>query len=649
VKDSRNEIAASKKRVVARRDHKRVLMNGAKAAAKQGNCRDELLALEARNYELERKLNHYSEVLNGYVDQYDFAPIGFVTLTGRGCIQEINITGARMLGKKRDALIDLPFLPFVAKDDFKVFLDHIRRCVGTTKRVTSELRLRSREPVIYVELVSVPVLDTRRQAIVYRTAIVDITQRRLVEEALLENEKGYRNLVELSPDAIWVHSDGWFILANPATIELFDAKTAGDLIGRNMLDFIHPVAMPAMEAHLRNFEQGVLSLPRREELHLALRGKTIDVELSACAFEYKGKPATLMIAREITLRKRAEGLLREAEERFSKAFRASPTPTSITTLGEKRFIDVNDAFLRLHGFSRKEVIGHRLPDLRIYPSGEDYEHILQKLSKGLPVSNMETRLRTKSGDIINVVESLELIDLGGNPCILTLLEDVTDRRRLEKEILDISEREQSRVGQDLHDSVCQDLAGIAFLAQGLAKNLAKKTLDRTRAADDADQIAKLIKRTLDDAHGLATGLFPVRVEDNGLMSALAELASDTSEHYKVACRFKCDIPVAIRDNHIATHLFRIVQEAVGNALKHGRPKSIVVQLAKVRDTVTLTIQDDGSGLQNVPRKNSRRPGMGLKTMTYRAQMIGGALEITPRLPGGTTVAVRFKEVNGKLI
>ncbi|MGB8353173.1 MAG: PAS domain S-box protein [Chthoniobacteraceae bacterium] len=633
----------SKKLVAVRRNHGPGSPHASNIAAKQKTNGSELHALEARNYELERKLNHYSEALSGYVDQYDFAPIGFVTLTARGCIQEINITGARMLGKKREGLIDLPFLPFVTKADFKVFLDHMRQSVRSGKRVSTELRLRSREPVVYVELVSVPVLDTRRQTIVYRTAIVDISRRKLVEMALGENEKGYRDLVELSPDAIWVHSDGWFILANPAAIELFDAKTDGDLVGHNMLDFIHTSAIPAMQARLRKFDQGGLSLPRREELHMVLNHKTIDVDLSACAFAYKGKPATLMIARDVTLRKRAESLIREAEERFSKAFLASPTPTSITTLGEERFIDVNNAFLRLHGCTRREVIGHRVADLGVYSHIEDHESIIRKLRDGMPVSNVETRLRTKSGQIVSVVESLELIDLGGKPCILTLMEDVTDRRRLEKEILDISEREQSRVGQDLHDSVCQDLVGIAFLAQGLAKNLTAKKLDRAKVSRDADEIAKLIKRTLDDAHGLATGLYPVRVEDNGLMSALAELASDTSKLHKVGCHFKCDIPVPIRDNNVATHLFRIVQEAVSNALKHGRPKSVVVQLARAGDGVTLTIQDDGSGFRNVPHKNSRRPGMGLKTMGYRAQMIGGALEIAPRHPCGTTVMVRFKD------
>lgn len=589
--------------------------------------------LQAINIDLEERIVHLQAVVRDLTDQYDLSPDGHVTLTPDGVIQTINITCAKMLGTDRLSLLGTSFIRYVIENDYDKFLDHMRRCAETDSQIATELALCSKDKPLFVELLTIPVSDGAKGK-VYRTAVVNVTRRVLAERSLHENEQRYRSLVNLSPDAIWVHRNGRFITANPAAATLFNVKSEKDLINRNMLDFFTPAAARSHEAELRKLRDRKIELPHREERQLEFHHATINVEMTICEFEPKAAGGAIMvIARDISLRKRAEELLHQAEERFSKAFHASPVAISISTI-DGHFIDVNSNFLRMFGFMREEVIGRTVLETSIHLDPRNREKVMDKLRAEKSVRNYDITLKTKSGWHIDVLESLELVELSGQVCILTIWEDVTERRRLEREILEISEREQSRVGQDLHDGVCQDLTGIAFLAEGLAKNLAAKKLSPTKAAAEVRDLAKYVREVIGDTHNLATGLYPVRIEDNGLMSGLQELATDTATRFGIRCVFKCEQPVVVRNNEIATHLYRIAQEAVANAVKHGTPGIIGISLSRAENEITLAIDDNGKGL---PKRVPMRPGMGVKTMTYRARMINGSLEIRRGTKQGTIV------------
>lgn len=210
-------------------------------------------------------------------------------------------------------------------------------------------------------------------------------------------------------------------------------------------------------------------------------------------------------------------------------------------------------------------------------------------------------------------------------------QDITERKRLEQEILDISEQEQRRIGQDLHDGICQQLAGIELMAQVLEQALARKS---KKHSTQAGQIAAHVREAISQTRMLAHGLCPVVLESEGLMSALQELAHATAKMFGVNCAFRCEQPVHIHDNTTATHLYRIAQEAVGNALKHGKSRRIEIGLAAEADRVFLAVKDDGCGISDAPP----RTGAGLRIMQYRAGMIGGSVVVQRGEPGGTTVA-----------
>jgi signal transduction histidine kinase len=212
-----------------------------------------------------------------------------------------------------------------------------------------------------------------------------------------------------------------------------------------------------------------------------------------------------------------------------------------------------------------------------------------------------------------------------------LTREITERERLQQELLRVSEEEQRRIGQDLHDGLCQHLAGTAFTAQVLRQDLEQKNL---LEAETAGKIVALVEEGISLSRRLAQGLDPVEMDSTGLMLALEELALTTRKLFNVVCSFVCPSPVLVHDAVAANHLFRIAQEAVRNAVSHGKPTKIIIQLHTLDDGTELRIEDDGVGVQD---KISDREGMGLRLMAHRARAIGAIFSVMPRDNGGTIV------------
>lgn len=213
--------------------------------------------------------------------------------------------------------------------------------------------------------------------------------------------------------------------------------------------------------------------------------------------------------------------------------------------------------------------------------------------------------------------------------------DITERKGLEEAILEISSREQRRIARDLHDGLGQHLTGIAFLSKVLEEKLSDKSLPE---ASDAATIVRMVNQAIDNTRQLARGIHPVPAEPRGLMSALKKWASEVEGLFKIGCIFQCERPLPIPDVSVATHLYRIAQEAVNNAIRHGKSTNIVIRLSGKNGVGTLNIQDDGDGF---PKNPASPPGVGLSIMNYRADMVGGSLKVQPNEGRGITVTCLF--------
>jgi signal transduction histidine kinase len=212
-----------------------------------------------------------------------------------------------------------------------------------------------------------------------------------------------------------------------------------------------------------------------------------------------------------------------------------------------------------------------------------------------------------------------------------LVSEIKARERLEVELVHISEREQRRVGHDIHDGLCQHLTGTALAGQVLAQDLKAQ---KSASADSAARVVELIEDGITLSRNMARGLHSVGRPGDGLMEALEDFASSTKEMFKISCRFECPLPVLINDIHAAEHLYRIAQEAVGNAVKHGRARNIEIRLEAGKAGKRLSIIDDGTGR---PPFSANGKGMGLRIMSYRADRIGASFSIRRRDPTGTVV------------
>ena len=322
--------------------------------------------------------------------------------------------------------------------------------------------------------------------------------------------------------------------------------------------------------------------------------------------------------------------LQRAQERFVKAFQASPDAIAITSM-DGRYIDVNPSFQRLSGYSRDEVIGRPSREVDRWVNPRDRTTIARRFREQGAVYDFEGRFWTQAGTIREVLLSVEQIELDGAPCALAIAHDVTERRQLERELLEISEGERRRIGYDLHDSLGQHLTGIAFLSQALAQRL--KAHDSAEAAEAA-QIVEFVNQAIAQARKLATGLAPVTLETYGLVFALQELAANMEALFHISCTVTSEQAIHIADHAVATHLYRIVQEAANNAVQHGQAQHITITLAVLPEGFTLMVHDDGVGF---PAVETAWHGMGLRIMHHRARMIGATLEVQHGVHGGTCV------------
>lgn len=239
----------------------------------------------------------------------------------------------------------------------------------------------------------------------------------------------------------------------------------------------------------------------------------------------------------------------------------------------------------------------------------------------------------------NMVMSLIffLFLVGGGSALKAQFELLERTQRLEREIIKISEREQQRIGQDLHDGLCQYLAAISCAASALRNDLQKTSSPEAQAAAE---IAELLKQGVTQTRNLSRGLFPVQMDEAGLESALDELAASASRLLNIECEFEAIGRVPIYDNAAATHLYRISQEALNNATRHGQATRVSIALMGEGDVVTLSIADNGKGLPKAPEKID---GMGLKIMAYRAHLINGWLEVANNPDGGVIVTCSFRQ------
>jgi PAS domain S-box-containing protein len=328
--------------------------------------------------------------------------------------------------------------------------------------------------------------------------------------------------------------------------------------------------------------------------------------------------------------------LREREAQLASFMQNVPGAFYMKDL-DGRYVYVNETWQNVFHRGQTDWQGKTDDELWPKPLAQKFKEASRRILAEKKVVETTAAIPQSDGVHYWLVTTFPILNEQGTPMMAGgAAVDISEQKRLEKQVQEVSEQEKRRIGQDLHDGLGQYLTGIAFMSRLLQRKLAEKELPE---ALDAEKIATLVNKTVFQARDLARGLCPVELENNGLHAALMDHSATTEKVFSISCSVECSPGVEVPDNNAALHLYRIAQEAINNAIKHGKAQRIAVSLAQSNRAISLSISDDGIGF---PKSDSKSNGIGLRVMNYRAAMIGGTLSIERQRTGGTIVTCQLQ-------
>jgi two-component system CheB/CheR fusion protein len=345
-------------------------------------------------------------------------------------------------------------------------------------------------------------------------------------------------------------------------------------------------------------------------------------------------------------RKRSEEKLKEERNRAQQYLDISGT-MFVAIDKTQRVTLINQKGCEILGYEEDEIIGQNWFDTFIPERlRDDIKKVFNALMAGKIASVMHYEnpvlCKNRKEKIIAWHNTVLTDEQAGIVGTLASGEDITERIKIEKIILTTEEHERRRIGYDLHDGLGQLLAGVAYKAEALEMQLKES---RPREAENVNRIISLIMEAKGQIKLLTHGINLSTNDEEGLISSLADLASNTKRVFNISCSFDCDSTFQVHDRSSIVHLYRIAQEAVTNAVRHGKPNHIIIQLTQNNNSIALTVEDDGRGI----RSSVTSEGMGIKIMHYRAGLINAQLNISNRNGGGTLVSCVFTCASAEIV
>lgn len=506
--------------------------------------------------------------------------------------------------------------------------------------------------------------------------VLDITEQKAAERA----KAHLAAIVEHSDDAIISKDLNGIIQTWNRGAELLFGYHAREVVGQPVTILIPHDRLDEEPEILGRIRRGG-TIAHYDTVRRHKTGKDIYISLTVSPIRNEAGQVigASKIARDITPRIAAEKALRESQERFFKAFNASPMTVSITSLTTGRLVEVNDTFVNVTGYSRDQVIGKTTLELGLWNTESDRQAELSALVESGRLRDQEYLFRMRDGSEIVGLLSAEVIVIDGEKCALTVIQDITERRKaaealraanesleakvlertkkladsnaklademhrrlavererieLLRKVVSVQEDERRRIARDMHDHFGQQLTAMRLNLDAVQKMSGVPEAVRSRLVNVQD-----IADSLDtDVNFLAWELRPTALDDLGPKAAIDHYTRRWSEQFQITAEFHGhSFDDGILPDDVATHLYRIVQEALNNTAKHARATRVSVVLEKRQNKAVLIVEDNGSGFEAA---SPPRRGLGLKGIHERVAMVGGSIEIESRLGKGTTIYV----------
>jgi PAS domain S-box-containing protein len=364
--------------------------------------------------------------------------------------------------------------------------------------------------------------------------------------------------------------------------------------------------------------------------------------------EYKERLEQLVEIRTSEL-KAAYLSLQQSEERFHKAFQSSPAPTAISTIEEGRYIDVNDSFLHVMGYSREELVGQAVHNLSVWDNVDRRGLWMKELHERGSLQGAWIHLRTKEGEIRDVLWFAEIIKVQGEDMMLSLFHDFTERRKIEQELNEsreqlralaaklqkIREDERTKIARELHDELGQALTALKCDVAWLAN----KVSDDRALIDKAKDMKQNIDDTVRQIRKISTELRPGILDDLGLQAAIEWQLEEFQARSGITARFASDLNGTHIAPDVATTMFRILQETLTNVIRHAEATQVEVVIETAVSYLAMTVKDDGKGITDDEINDKK--SLGILGMKERVMLLGGQLHIYGFPESGTTVNIKI--------
>lgn len=575
-----------------------------------------------------------------YRDLVENAPESVGRIDAQGRFLFVNRQFCEWTGLKQEEVIGRTgevLIPFMDQANFASMIESVQRTLTRGERTTTDLKFRRRDGDLWVAQLAYPWFLPDGTVGGAEILGRDITQQRRIEESLREQEKRYRQALESVPHGIHdVDLTGTITWSNTAHARIHGYEP-GEMVGKKIWDLQGDAE--EREKLRSDFSFLLENRPPPETYFNRDRkkdGTPIEVQVDwNYQYDENGELIGFVsVVTDITEKQRAEEERQEGEKRLRTLTEVAHEGIAIHENGT--LLLANDQFYRMFGYEKDELLGKYVIPLTVAP--ESIEMLSQKIASGATGPYEAIGLRKDGSKFPMEIRVREATYRGRQVRIGSIL-DLTERRAMEKRIVEVSNRERERLRHDLHDGVCQQIAGIGYLARSLRPESKQDPEKQARTAKRIEELALLTARQADD---VAKGLQPVTEDPDALFAALADLVRQTDETAGMECRFLSRDLVSIEDHDAACNLYLIAQEAVRNAVRHAKPGSIDVAIEETDEAVEVTVRDDGCGIESggPARTNG---GMGLGIMRYRAQSVGATIEIRPRKKGGTTVQCTWKK------
>ena len=542
------------------------------------------------------------------------------------------------------AMEDLPkdislWESIVHPDDYLAFEAQLKNhLAGKDPSFDFECRLRSKSGHYKWFRQRGKVIDRDRRGRATRMVgtILDVEDRRNAAEQLAKSQAQLSTIFEASSDYIFsVDASSFGLMAYNAAF----SKYALEHLGCRLHEGMTPAeVLPSERAEIfsgllrRSLTEGDF----RTDYQIA-DGRVLHLSFHRLVKE--GSPFGISVfSRDVTERRRTEEALRQSEEKFAKAFLESPMALALTSLVDHRYLEVNETFEQLSGYSREEIIGKTPFDIQILLDGAlRYEYAERVQSQGR-LRNVELKYRTKAGELRDGQGSAELIEIDGEPCMLAVIADVTEARRSERILRELSgrlinsqEEERRRVGRELHDGIGQHLALLAIRAQRIDSG--ESDAEGTTRSE-IHELHRKIKEIATKVSELSHRLHSSELEFLGLAIASERLCRDFAKQYGIEIDYQVK-SVPRLDNKVALCFYRIIQESLRNVGKHSKATRVTLELTGTADGLRLTVHDDGIGFN--PEAAQLGSGLGLLSMRERMNLIGGKLDVRSAGNKGTRI------------